>query len=423
MSFRRAAIQGLVALSALTIPATAEAARVVFLNADAVNINADNGQNPSLDSYSTTGFTAGPLGGWPTLTDAQKDEIVYIMKEASVDLDVTYTWERPAAGLYDMVVMGSEADNAARFPGLGCSGAVGLADCGDMNAENVSFLFWGCIADDQQDNMDRIAHTMFTALGFGWGLENTTASGQIMGSYFDNGESVQFSSQCATITGGAGTCMDHPGCAAGQQDAMQELTQRLGARIDDGPPSVMITEPLDGAMVPNDFTIAADVADGFGGLEVLMSIVEVDQTQPDEDPPYAWNVEGVPDGTWSFNVAVTDADGNNETHLITVCVGETPCIEGGSGDSGTGDSGTDTGAVLDESGGDGDSTTGEVASSSSDDGGGGGDTGPIDPTVPPSENTFGASDPETGCSCRSTSDGSAWLLMLLAIPLLRRRRN
>ncbi|MBL4688808.1 MAG: hypothetical protein JKY37_29735, partial [Nannocystaceae bacterium] len=354
------------AATMLVAPSPAAAARVVFLNADAVVINADNGQDPTLNSYSTTGFTAGPISGWPALTDDDKRELVYLMKEATVPFDITYTWERPAAGSYDMIVMGTAADNAALFGGVGCSGAIGLADCDDGNAENVSFLFYGCMDAEDQDNLHSVAHTIFAALGFGWGLENTSVGGQIMGSFFDNGGSVQFGASCTDISGAA-NCTEHPGCAVGLQNASTDLLGRLGARVDDGMPTLLITEPVNLTVVDSTFTVQAEAEDGFGGLTVELLIVEADVTEQDEEPPYSWTLADVPDGEWTLQVTVTDADANVHTEQVTVCVGTETCPDAGLSDTG----GSSTGALDDTGSGDEDaSSTGDAAATSTSSSGG-----------------------------------------------------
>ena len=397
----------------------ASAARVVYLNADGVTLNADNGQDPTLDSYSTTGFVAGSVSGWPALTDEDKATLTYLMKEASRELDITYTWERPASGTYDMLVMGSDADAAARFPDLGCSPAIGLADCADGNAENISFFFWGCMDEAEQANLDQVAHTMFTGLGFGWGLENTGAFGQIMGTFVDNGDSVEFGTVCTDISG-TPTCAEHETCAAGMQNETDELLARIGARVDDGMPTLTITEPADFAVVDSSFTVTADAEDGFGGMTVELLVVEAMVTQIDEKPPYSWSLADVPDGQWTVQVTATDIDGNVRAEQVTVCIGSDEC-PAEAGDSTGGDE-SSTGAAEDT----GDASTGDdeggstTGSADDDDGGGGGtDPGPIDPTG------LGQNiEPDTGCQCRAESRG-AGLVALLPLTLLgfvRRRR-
>jgi MYXO-CTERM domain-containing protein len=402
----------------LLTPSSARADRIVFINTEPTVLVNTAGQDPTQDSYTSNGFMPGPISGWPALTQEQRDELVFWMREATVPFDITFTFTRPQAVPYDMVVMGDDLDNAALFPDLGCTGAIGLADCGDLNAENISFLFWACLPMDQQSDMKRVAFNTLTALGFGWGLENVTASGQIGGGYTSNG--VHFGESCVSTQGT--TCTDHIGCMPGQQNSTADLTARIGARVDNGPPTVTITSPLPGDN-PADFTVSADVADTYGGLTVTLSIVEAAaEEMSDPMPPYEWNLAGVPAGEWTIQVSAIDADLNETVETVTVCVDEPDCsvVSGGTGTSTGGDT----------AGADGGSTYGDVFEETTEgDGdppsdGGTSTTGPVDPTTPGQVTTFGGGEPETGCGCRGggSGGGPGGLLAVVAWLGLRRRR-
>lgn len=414
MDWRHVVLPAL-ALGLGLIPSTARAERVVFINTDPVVLINTNGQDPVTNSYNTTGFTPGALGGWPALSEAQKTELLYWLKEGSVPFDVIYTFERPMSGSYDMIVMGSQADNAARFPGLGCSAAIGLADCNDGNAENISFLFWGCMSAADQADMHRTAFNIYAALGFGWGLENLAVSGQIMGSYTAN--ALHFGNSCVNISGTQNCLGQHPGCSDPQQNSTSDLLSRLGARIDDGPPFVQITYPENDTVVPSDILVTANVGDLFGGVEVALEVVGQDMQLVDEKPPYGWSLTGIPQGTWTVRVTATDADGNVVSEESTFCVDLPACgVETGGDDTG----GSSTG------GGDttGDGTTGGVDSTTGEP-----EPEPDPPSlttgVPQNPTTFGGDTPETGCQCRAddqgTGGGPGALLLLLVLGGLTRR--
>lgn len=415
MDWRHAGVLPSLALGLAFVPTAAKAERVVYINTDPVVLTNSNGQDPVTNSYNTTGFSPGPASGWPALTDDQKNLLLYWLKEGSVPFDVIYTFERPMSGSYDMIVMGSAADNAALFPGLGCSAAIGLADCGDGNAENISFLFWGCMSAGDQTDMHRVAFNIYAALGFGWGLENLAVSGQIMGSYTAN--ALQFGNSCVNISGTQNCIGQHPGCADPQQNSTSDLLARLGARIDDGPPFVQITYPMNDEIVPSDILVTANVGDLFGGVEVVLEIVGQDMMVVDERPPYGWTLEGIPSGTWTIRVTATDADGNVVSDESTFCVDTPTC-------------GVATGA--DETTGDG--TTGGSTGDGSSSGGSSSSTGEPEPDPdPPSLTTgappqnptsFGGDTPETGCQCRAdrgNEGGLGALLLLLVLGRLTRR--
>ena len=395
------------------VPSAARAKRVVYLNTDPVTLVDSAGQDPTMNSFSATGFSPGPISGWPGLSDDQKQELLWLMKEAAVPFDIEFVLERPAQGTYDMLVFGTDTDESALFPDPGCSTAVGLADCDDANAENVSFLFYGCMSANDQMDMRKVAFNGFTALGFSWGLEQVNAAAQIMGSFAFNG--LKFGDSCANLLG-ASQC-GHVGCPAGQQNSTADLNDRIGPRVDDGPPQVTITSPMDGAMVPNDFTVTADVQDAFGGLEVALTIVEANVTDVDDNDPqwvYEWPLTNVPDGLWTLEVSATDADGNVTTEQIQVCVGDSPCDGGGSSGGNTTGSTGGTGTTGGSSGG---GTGGSSTSTST--------TGP--PPMPTAGGGLLDNDADVGCGCaagsRRRAPAGLALLVLLAAGATRPGRT
>jgi hypothetical protein len=417
MAWRRAAGLGSVIAGTLLVPDSAAAERVVFVNLDPVVLVNSAGQDPTMNSYNTTGFMPGPASGWPALTDDQRTELLYWLKEASYPFDIVYTFERPASGTYDMLVTGTAADSEALFPSFDCATSIGLADCSDTNGENVSFFFWGCTDAADQSDMHRMAFTMFASLGFGWGLENLSGTGQIMASYSPT--SLEFGNVCTNISGAATCPGEHVGCPANQQNSTADLLARIGARVDDGPPTVTILEPADGAGFEAGAVVDVDAAVGdlFGGLTVELEIVEVGQTQLDEQPPYHWTLAGIPQGNWTLRVNATDADGNLVSQEVSVCV-DLPECGGASGSSGSGDS---SGGVDDTTGGD--EFTTEVFEPGTSTGGLGSSTGtdepePVTSGAPPQVTSFGGDGAETGCQCRARARGGDGLLSVLGLLVL-----
>lgn len=407
----------LVTGAALAFPGTAQARRVVYLNFESTTLVNDNGQNPTTNSFSSTGFNPGLISGW-LITDEQKAQLLFYLKEGTAPLDVVYTLERPAQGEYDMVVFGNEADKNNLFPDSACSGAIGLADCVDGNLENISFVFYGCLSEDQQADMRRITYHTLTALGFGWGLENVTANGEVMGGYSVFG--LEYGDSCVPINGG-GQC-EHVDCAAGQQNSTADLLDRIGPRVDDGPPSLVVIEPADGAIVQSDFEIAAQVDDMFGGLTVTLELEEAGVFDEDLEPPYEWSLSNVPAGPWTLRVRVVDADGNEAIEERQVCV-ETcdPAATSGDGSTSAGESGDDSDSSA------GDTSTsggGDSTGSGSDDDSTGGAVTAGAVTLNPSGSALGPAGDGCHCSAHgSTGWDDAWWMGLLGLGWARARRR
>lgn len=414
---RSARLVGAATVLCIARPAAAE--RVVYLNLDPQAINSNAGNDPAQNSHATNGFVPGSIGGWPSLSDADRQLLLYWFKQATVPFDIRFVLDRPAVGTYEMLVFGSEADNAALFPSLGCSAAIGLADCADADAEDISFMFWGCMPVAQQGELERVAFYGLTGMGFSWGLENLVGTGQIMGSYTLTG--LEFGNVCTAISG-TSQCT-HSGCGTGQQNSTADLNGVIGARVDDGPPVVTITSPTNYAIVDPEVTIAATVDDAFGGVAVALEVVEAGQSLDDDVPPHSWHLQSIPPGKWTLRVTATDADANVTMQEVVVCVGLDECNDEVGGSS-TGGSSSDGGAA-DTSTGAAETTTGEVGSSS--DGGGGNETGGAITGMGTTLTTggFGGGDAAPGCGCRSDHRGTApaWWCTFAAIAWARRRRS
>jgi len=421
MTFLRACGVGSVAVLGLLLPTVASAQRTVFLNLEQQAINTNSGNDPSLDSYASTSFMPGTVDGYPALDDAQRAELMYWFKHGTVPFDIHFTFERPAVGNYDMLVFGSEADNGELFPDLGCSASIGLADCTDTDVENISFMFWGCTPDNQQEDLPRLAFFGMTALGFGWGLEPVGVSGQIMGTFSQAG--VEFGDTCVALDNAA-NCT-HIGCTTGQQNSTADLTPIVGVRVDDGPPVVTIDSPADLSVVDPNVQVVATVDDQFGDVEVVLEIVEAGQALEDHVPPHDWGLTNIPEGMWTLRVNATDVDGNLTTAEVVVCVGVDLCtgVADDAGSSSGSANETTTSGAGSSDGGDDDDTTGtgggdessggaaSTAASASAGGGGISGTG------------FGNNDADTGCGCTQRTRGADALAGALVVLVLGARRR
>jgi MYXO-CTERM domain-containing protein len=375
-------------LLALTLlPSKADASRVVFVNTEPVTITAGMANDPTTDTVNVNGFTTTEFDGWVGATDEQKAMLLALMKDTSVAFDIIYTLERPDAGPYDMVVLGSADDHMSSFGGT-CSTQVGLSDCGDANGAALAFAYWGCLDMADQQDPERVAFHTLGGLGYGWGLENIAGNGQVMSSWTNT--ALRFGDACANLANGPSGCM-HADCSIDQQNSTADLLANLGARVDDGPPTIVVIEPQPGADVTAPFDVVVDVQDAFGGLSAQIEIVGSGSPAVTDDSfPYRWDALGLPAGPVTLRVTAFDADGGEASVDIPVCVG------GGCPDTGDGDGDGDAG----ETSGDGDA--GETAG----------------------DGTAGASpgDPKKGCSVDSRGGTLVGLMLLGLLGLIRRRR-
>lgn len=395
---------------------SARAERVVYVNFDPTTLTDANGQDPTTDSFSSTGFSPGPISGWPELTAQQRAEMLYLLREATVPFDIVFTDTRPASGIYDMVVFGTQADQEALFPDSSCSSAISLADCEDGAQHNVNFVFFGCLSQSNQESMPRVAFTTLLSLGFGWGLEQVDVSGQVMGSFSLSG--LRFGDSCVPVSGG-GSC-NHVGCPDGEQNSTADLLEHIGARVDDGPPTLVVTEPQAGAVVEPSFPVVAELDDAFGGLSATLAIVEADQSLTDTEPPFAWDLQNLPPGSWTIRVSGTDADDNVVTQDVPVCVQS--CDSGGDSSGDGPSTGSDTEATS------GSATSADASTSSTSSAASTSGMASATDPINPSAGFPGASgvDPAGGgCHCATSPNSRAHVMgwALLVAGLWARRRS
>jgi MYXO-CTERM domain-containing protein len=370
------------ALGIALAPFEAEAKRVVFINTEPITVLAGDTNDPTTDSIAVNGYTPTSFAGWNGATEQQKQELLYRLKETTVFWDVVFTLERPAVGPYDMIVFGDTDDHASAFGGA-CSPQVGIADCDDQNGASIGFLFWGCLEASKQFDPHRVAFSVLGALGYSWGMDNVGVSGQVMGSYSNFG--LKYGESCVAVTGTA-NCT-HQLCPANQQNGTAEMVARHGARVDDGPPELVVLEPAANAVISGPFDVTIEILDDFGGVSAELAVVGLDAPPvPDDEWPFGWANVQLPSGSQVLEITAFDVDGGQTSMQVPICVDM--CDEPGDGDSGDGDGDPDTGD------GDGDPGTEEGDDDLGDTGGGVGFI-PI------------GGEEATGCSCSTQPGGSA----------------
>lgn len=364
----------LATLTAIALaPASADASRVVYVNTNPVTVTA-GANDPAMDQIAVNGFMDTELDGWAGATPEQVEQLLVLLKDTSVAFDIIFTTERPTEGEYDMVVFGSADDHASAFGGS-CSTQVGISDCGDAGGVSIAFSFWGCLGEEDQLDPHRVAFHTLGALGYGWGLENIAGTGQLMSGYSANG--LKWGETCANING-ASSC-SHQGCDMGQQNSSADLLETIGARVDDGPPTLTVLQPQPNADVSEPFDVVLDIDDAFGGLSARLELVGVDvDPVVDTSWPYGWTGLQIGSGPVTLRITAIDADGNETTQDVPICIG-------GGCPSGDGDGDGDEAGDGD---GDSDAEGGETGGDAGAGGGRGGDDGGC--TVAPARELGGA---------------------------------
>lgn len=197
---------------------------------------------------------------------------------------------------------------------------------------------------------------------------------------------------------GAPTCIDgtEPPMEAGNYGSLECLSEPVGP--DDSPPTVTITYPNDGDVIPpgTDFTITTEVSDDRGVTDARL-YVNGEPFYLDIEEPFEWDVTNIPEGTYEFGVVVRDGVNWVPSDPVTIQVG---IVEGTTGGATTGDVPGTTGGT--ESGTSGDETSGGETDGS------------------------GQTSADDGCSCRGTSPRSglaSWAFLLLALGERQRRRR
>ena len=199
------------------------------------------------------------------------------------------------------------------------------------------------------------------------------------------------------------SCMDgsEPPMEAGNYGSLECASEPVGP--DDVPPTVEITYPIDGDVLPpgTDFTVTTEVWDDRGVTDAQL-YVNGEAFYMDIEAPFEWEATNIPEGTYEFGVVVRDGVHWVPSKPVTIRVGTVEGTTSGGGSTGGGSG-----------------TAGEATAGGT---GGGTATGETD-GAPGADATS-----DDGCSCSSGAApgpvGLAGLAGLLWIvrPSRRRRR-
>lgn len=394
----------------------------VYVNMDGANLVCNGGDNATVNS-SIIACQYGFSGPYPSYggTQAQRQTVLDAVKADWAPFNVVITDTRPAQGPYTMCMTGP-----ANHP-FG-NGVLGIAplDCNNYVANNVVFAFHSASQLGGFLGANTQATTISQEVAHAFGLEHVGSSSDIMNPT-NQGGNPSFTNTCIQIvtTNGQGIVCNSQHtkyCPSGSQNSYQELLGMFGANDpDDVPPSVSVAYPYDGDVFApgSNFVIECQASDNqaVDAVELWINGAKMGATLG--AAPYQWDVTNIPAGDYDiYCVAVDEWDNTAMSSVISIVVedGGMPGGTGG-GDSGGNDSGGNdsggNGSGGNDSGGE---TGGDSGGNGSGDEDSGGDAGGLPPG-------FGLDDTDSGCACSSEGPRQpAWmLLMLLGVPLIRRR--
>jgi hypothetical protein len=339
-------------------------------------------------------------------SEMQALTMIQVFQNAMAPYAVRIAYEEPPPAHlpYSMVMMGGDPTDIGMDPGtLGVSCS---SDCGDFWWRDTTFAF-----TEASSSALTLGNTALQEAAHAFGLDHIDGSDNIMYPFATSGAKV-WTTECTPYndaTGGISCTYVHDafcGEDAGMQNDHAELLAYFGPNEPDVmAPVVELLQPEDGLQIDagGSVTVEVSVTDDHEGagwrLRVVPEggdeqIVNAYQFEP------SWNLAGLPEGTYEIIVEAIDHDGNEGSDAVTIVVGD----GGPVATSGPTDDGDGTGAVADDTAGDGPDDS---------EGGGDGTTGPSleEPTSP------------TGCECGTTTPSAGAVGWLAIVPLLRRRRR
>jgi hypothetical protein len=346
--------------------------------------------------------------------------------------NIVMTSQRPPDWVpYTMAVIGGASNQ-----GGGVCGVANVA-CDGLKRNHVSLTF--------PESCGGVSEIAAQETSHNWGLEHVDDQTDLMYP-FNNGGFKTYTDECHTVdhsTGGAVTQCGYIHeiyCPAGmgeQQNSYQELMGVFGARqADTVAPEITDVQPADGSVfhMSDSINITATVSEDSHFLAAKWTWVEgplpdgvTEYTRctnkvctnsydltPGTDPnTVAWdfiNLQGSPEGHYTFKFEVLDAYANYDSTMISIDVipdGQDTATGPETGSDGTS---AESGTSPPDTGSDGDNGTGE---------------GSAEGTSSVGQDGGEADGPgKNGCACDAGRSPlqAAWALPIVALMLPRRRR-
>ncbi len=378
------------------------------------------GNDNSAENRSTLARAGHQYPGWAK-SEASALAVIQRVKEDVSSLGVRVVYEkRPSKTIpYTMaMVSGSWQDTNISEP---AGGVAPGTDCEARGQRHVVYVF------------DSSAATVGQEAAHAWGLDHTMGGDRIMS--YQWGTNKHFGDNCQQLCeaacqgpGTIGCRMVHEkycGEDSERQNDLAELGFIFGTNEPDTtPPTVKITDPIDGADYPvgTSFKILGEVHDDYGGVGWKLTVKkdgEVAYDQVDYDRLMGWNFSNLPEGVYEITLEAEDHADHVVRDTVTITVGTAQSGSDSNGESDSGEPDSDSDNDSDDADSDVPTTSDTAASGGDEDSGDEEGSG---------EGTDTAAAEDGGCAISQKDRGGplALLTPLLGLGLAwraRRRRN
>jgi len=302
------------------------APHVLFVNFDGAAIM---GGTDCSDATKNCTFLAGNTGtiAYPSFTGSATDrqQILAEINQMFARFNVQIVTTRPPSGTnYEMTMVGGMADLIHQPVDRG---GVAVVDCGNLNENDISFVFSASSFLAGQNHAIAVAIAQESAHGYG--LAHTDQRTDVMFPYISV-EATGFLDQTSNVYDlGNGANSDCNG--TGKQNSFRQLMFNVGhsGGPDTTPPTISIVMPHDGDTVASGFTVVFDANDNVFVADVEYTI-DGAQRPAVANPPFRADIASGVLAAGAHRIAATarDLDGNTmSTPSITVnvkAVGQSP---------------------------------------------------------------------------------------------------
>jgi hypothetical protein len=289
-------------------------------------------QDDSANNQSSLGGASPyPAFAWPSISTGIETRAQVISRVARavhqlfLRYNVLVTLTRPATPPYTTVLIGGSARDLGLQENYG---GVAFMDCGNKQDANLVFAFPGNLRGNELGLVVTIAQEAAHAFG----LEHTVDRRDVMYPLLSPEQAVFLDEQTTIL--GASLC----GNTTQNSHRLLAATVGLwqgddkpfddGSRTDHVAPTLVVDEPLPGALVAQPFVIRLRVADDVGIDHLVLVTGNEGDRAVLRRPPYGFSVGRFAPGPLEFTLTAYDRSGNTTTVTSQVTVTGDPELPG-----------------------------------------------------------------------------------------------